>query len=70
MPYDRTGVEKVQVEGREKFIVTFLDSQRGNPFMHTSAPLSKEEVIEELRKMDVAQHDIQKMLAQAESTLA
>lgn len=70
MPYDRIGLEKVEIDGEERFVIKLLDRQLRNPFMRTGDALSKEEAVKQLRKMDVPEHEIQKMLTQAEDTVA
>jgi hypothetical protein len=43
MPYDQIGVEKVHVDGEDKYIVVLQGSQLRNPFRTTFDPESKEE---------------------------
>lgn len=65
MPYDQIGVEKVPVDGEDKFIVVLQDSQRRNPFRKTFDPESKEEAADRLRKLEVPEAEIARLLAQA-----
>lgn len=70
MPYDQIGVEKVHVDGEDRFIVVLQDSQLRNPFRKTFDPESKEEAADRLRKLDVPEAEIGRLLAHAESAAA
>jgi hypothetical protein len=66
MPYDCIGVKKAHLEGEDKFILVEMDSKLGKPFMQTSNALSKDEAADALRKRNVPEEEIARLLALAE----
>jgi hypothetical protein len=72
---DRLSVKRIRFEGEGRYIiVVMVDRQkRSDPFMHTSDladPLSKDEAMDKLREMVVPESEIQRLMAQAESSPA
>jgi len=66
MPFDRIGLKKIHIDGVDKFIIVELDSKLRHPFVQTSNALSKEEAADELRKRDVPEAEITRLLAEAD----
>ena len=68
-------VKKVRVKGEDRFII-MAEGERhkaNDPFMSTSDlgnPPTKEEAIDKLREMEVAENDIERLIASAESPSA
>jgi hypothetical protein len=64
MPFDRIGVRRIHLEGEDRFIIVELDSELRKPFMQTSSALSKSEAADALRKLDMPEAEIARLLAQ------
>ncbi len=63
MLFDRIGVRKVCIGGEDRFIVVQTDSALDKPFMHTSEALSETEAAEALRKLNMPEVEIARLLA-------
>jgi len=68
--FDKWAVLKGSEAKEEEFVLAFQDSSlpQNKPFMHTSEPMSEEDIRKELEKMNVSKADADAAIAKARSS--